>query len=78
MIFPVYFVFQFIAGCRSFRIIKTESSEPLSVDSLMLSDGDNIKMIIVNFTPEERNISLSNFKENINFRVRQLNPETYE
>jgi hypothetical protein len=78
MIFPVYFIFHFIAGCRSFRIIKTASSEPLSVDSLLFSDGNNVKMMIANFTSQDKAVSLSNFKENINLHVRQLNSEAYE
>jgi hypothetical protein len=78
MIFPVYFVFQFMAGCKPCRVIKTESSEALAVDSLMLSDGNNIKMILLNFTPVERNVSLGNVYRDARFQIKQLNSETFE
>jgi hypothetical protein len=75
MIFPVYFVFQFILRFKTFRIIKTESPDPLSFDMLLLSDGNRFIFILVNFTPEDQEV----FPEGISgeFDIRQLNDQTY-
>jgi hypothetical protein len=78
MIFPVYFVFQFMAGCKSFKVIKTESSEPLTVDSLMLSDGKNVKIILLNFTAADRTVTPGNFSRDARFQIKQLNSETFD
>ncbi len=50
MIFPVFFVLQFILKYKSCNVVKSNCSHPLWVDSLILLDGSHYKMIIVNFT----------------------------
>jgi hypothetical protein len=78
MFFPVYYVFQFIAGCKSYNVIKTESSETLAVESLMLSDGNDIKMILLNFTAADQNVTLGSVYQGARFQIKQLNSETFD
>jgi D-apionolactonase len=58
-IFPVYNVFRFILGHRDFRVLKSLSSNPLISDSLVLSNDESIKMILVNFTGREQRVDVS-------------------
>ena len=78
MIFPVYFVFRFLAECKSFRVIKTECTEPVTVESLMFSDGNNIKMIVLNFTSDQRRVDFNNLSAGTTLHFKQLNAETFE
>lgn len=50
MIFPVFHVFSFLLTNKSFRVIRSKSSKPLSTDCLALSDGKQARIILVNFT----------------------------
>jgi len=58
MIFPVYHVFRFILGNKNLTGIKSVSSDPVSVDSLALSDGRQARIILVNFADHERKVRL--------------------
>lgn len=49
-IYPVYFVLRFFLTNRSLSGIRSVSSRPLAVESLVLSDGRQVKAILVNFT----------------------------
>lgn len=50
MVFPVLYIFKFILANKSFQVMKSQSSHPLFVDSIVLRDGLDIRAIIVNFT----------------------------
>jgi len=50
MIFPVFHVFRFLLANKSFRVIRSRSSKPLTTDCLALSDGKQARIILVNFT----------------------------
>jgi hypothetical protein len=78
MIFPVYHVFGFIRGCKSYSVIKTESKETLAVESLMLSNGNDFKMILINFTSVDKIVIIDNVNKGRKLYIRQLNSETFE
>lgn len=59
MIFPVYHIFRYIQAYRHFRITGSSSSQPLAVDSLVLSDGKQVRMILVNFTGSRTTVVIS-------------------
>lgn len=77
MIFPVYFVFAYLLKYKSFKIIKSESSHPLKINSLILSDGENIRLILVNFTSCMQKAAIKNPGGEFIFKIKQLNADTY-
>lgn len=78
MLFPVYFIFRYLLECKSYKVIKSNSSQPLKVISLVLSNGADSKMILVNFTSEHRKVIFRNNFEGSNLRFKQLNTDTFD
>lgn len=52
MLFPVYYVFEFVFRHKHFKIIKGLSSDPLKADALTLTNGKQNSMIIFNYTDD--------------------------
>lgn len=50
MIFPVYYVFKYFLENKKLNLITSKSSKPLAVDCVSISDGQEARIIIVNFT----------------------------
>jgi hypothetical protein len=71
MIFPVYHLFKFVLGNKAFEVIKTQSSDPLKMDILTLSNGSDLKIILMNFTSKTQSILLSDLDGK--FHMKQLN-----
>jgi D-apionolactonase len=76
MIFPLFSVFKFILKYKSSGVIESRSSHPLKVQSLVFSDGNHLKMILVNYTPVRHEVILEGWQGDISYR--QLNDETFE
>jgi len=64
MIFPVYHIFYWLLKYKTFRIIKNESTRPLVAESLILSDGSTVKMVLVNFTSLCQKVNISGCSDN--------------
>jgi len=75
MLFPLYHVFRYLLMNKDFRIIKSKSSNPLKVDILSISDGLNLKTIIINFTEDVKKVKPQWNIENK--MMIQLNSDTY-
>ena len=75
MIFPVYHVFKFILGNENYGLVWSASSHPLQVDSLVMSDNDRLKMILVNFSTVAEIISIKGWQGELN--VKTLNELSY-
>ncbi|MDP4222208.1 MAG: hypothetical protein Q8868_02750 [Bacteroidota bacterium] len=75
MIFPVYFIFRYLQANRSLKVIGSSSSQPLSADSLVLSDGKQVRMILVNFTKDRITAIITGCKGMM--RLRELNSRNY-
>lgn len=75
MIFPVFFVFQFLLRFKTFKITRSISAEPLKYEVLTLSDGRKYKILLINFTPEDHEIKIEGISGIFDFK--QLNEETY-
>ncbi len=75
MIFPVYHLFRWLLKDKSFSLILSTSSHPLEVDSLALSDGSRLKLILMNFTSEKQKVMVKGFSGNI--KIRELNDRTF-
>ena len=75
MIFPVFFVFSFVLQSKSFRVVESTCSNVLNVDVLALTDGECIKLILMNFTQEIQEVSIGGFSGKFIFK--ELNSVTY-
>lgn len=75
MIFPVFHLFNYLLKNKSMNVIRSNSSFPLKVDLLALSDGKCFKLILLNFTQETQNVIFSEISGEAS--LRQLNSETY-
>jgi len=58
MVFPVFYIFKFFLANKGFQVMKSQSSQPLSVDSIVLRDGLDIRAIIVNFTASHQIVEI--------------------
>jgi len=77
MLFPVYFIFRYLLECKSYKVIKSNSSQPLKVISIVLSNGQDSKMILVNFSSEPQKVNFRNSYEGSSFKIKQLNADTF-
>jgi hypothetical protein len=75
MIFPIYFVFKYLLKNKSFKVIKSECSHPLKVDSLILSDGKQVKLILINCTSFQQQVNIDGCSGG--FTIKQLCSETF-
>jgi len=63
MKFPVYSVLKYILNNKKSKVAVSRSSQPLKVDSLALSKGDSLKIILLNFTADVQSVQMeSEFK----------------
>lgn len=75
MIFPIYFVFKYLLKNKSFKVIKSECSHPLKVNSLILSDGEQVKLILINCTSFQQQVNVDGCSGG--FTIKQLCSETF-
>jgi len=59
IVFPVFHIFKFILANKGFQVMKSQSSKPLFVDSIVLINGLNIKVVLVNFTTSHQIAEIS-------------------
>ena len=69
MIFPVFHIFRHILANKDYHVMVSKSSDPLVVDSFVLTDGTNLKLLIVNFTSEVRKVEIKGFVSNVLIKV---------
>ena len=58
MIFPVYHFFAWLLADKSAKILKSVSSSPLRVLSLVLEGDEPMKTLLVNFTPDTQKVRM--------------------
>ena len=75
MIFPVYHLFRYVLKDKSLKVIRSRSSDPLKVDLFVLSDGHDLKFIVINFTTERQEIIITGISGE--FTIKQLNTESF-
>jgi len=76
MIFPVFHIFKFILANKGFQVMKSQSSQPLFVDSIVLRDGSAIRAIIVNFTASHQTVEILGCQGDWN--VKSLGIDSFE
>ncbi len=77
MIFPVYFVFRFLTKYKSFKILKSQSSDPLKAASLILTDGKEIIFILINFASSGHRVKIYNIPGLSDLKIRQLDADSF-
>lgn len=77
MIFPAYFVFRFLMEYKSFKMLKSKSSDPLKATSLILTDGNEVKFMLMNFTSSKKRVEIHNLSGLTGLEVRQLDAESF-
>lgn len=76
MIFPVFHIFHYLLNNKSFKVIRSECSHPLIIDIFALSDGQQAKIILVNFTSDEKKV---NFEGRCELNaIQQINSDNFE
>jgi D-apionolactonase len=75
MIFPLYHVFRFLLANKSLALMKSISSRPLIADCLALTDGNQARILLVNYTAKVQPVSLDCCSGL--FRIRTLSSESY-
>jgi D-apionolactonase len=64
MIFPIFHIFRHILANKEYKVMFSKSSDPLVVDSFVLTDGKNLKLLIVNFTSEIQEVQIPCIERN--------------
>lgn len=75
MIFPVFHIFSYILKYKASKVIRSESSEPLKVDIISLSDGPKLRFILINYTSSNQNVSFKAISGK--FAIKKLNAGNY-
>lgn len=76
MIFPVYHLFKYILSNKNMVVVKSISSLPLSADSIALTDGKQVKIVIVNFSGDNLQVIISGCRGML--RIRYLHEKNFE
>jgi D-apionolactonase len=76
MIFPVYRVFEYLLKHKYFKVIKSTCSHPLIVESLVLSDGKQLNLILVNLSSDHKQVKIDGISGPAT--MKQLNADNYE
>ena len=75
MIFPVYHILYYILKNKDLKVLKSNSSHSMKADILTLSDGQSLKFVLINFTPEQQ---IGFFpKLSGDYRMKRLNADTF-
>jgi hypothetical protein len=75
MVFPVYHVFADIAEWKDGKVVSSRSTEPLAVETLVITTEGTLHLLAANLTPEPRQLTLDAFTAGEVTR-RRLNAET--
>jgi D-apionolactonase len=74
MIFPLYHVFADLMEWKDGQLIPSQSSDPLAVETLAVSDEGRLHLLVANLTPHPQTVSMpAFFKRNV--ALRRLNAE---
>ncbi len=63
-LFPVYHIFKYLLNHRQYLILHSVSNAPLVADALVLGDGQECNIILVNFTGNEQEVRLAGCRLN--------------
>jgi hypothetical protein len=75
MIYPVYWVFDFLTGAKGAALRPLRCDQPLLLDGLAFQQGDRLAVLVANLQPQSQEVHLSPVPEG-EASVRRLNEDT--
>jgi hypothetical protein len=75
MIYPVYWVFAFLADARGGTVLRLSSDRPLLVDGLAFRTGRRLSVLVANLQPRPQRVRLGSLPEGQAW-LRRLNEDT--
>jgi hypothetical protein len=76
MVFPLYWVFDFLAGAQGAALIDLKSGSPLLLDGLAFIKERRLRLIVVNLQPAAQEVRLSPLPDG-GGTIRRLNEDTF-
>jgi D-apionolactonase len=77
MIFPLYHVFADLKEWKDGQLIPSQSSDPLAVETLAMTDESGLHLLVANLTPHPQMVTIDALSGR-NVALRRLNAETVE
>ena len=77
MVFPLYHVFADLAEWKDGQLIPSQSSDPLAVETLAVTDEGGLHLLVANLTPHPQTVTIDALSGR-NVALRRLNAETVE
>ena len=75
MVFPIYHVFADLAEWKDGTFVSSRSSNPLNIETLAITSGGVLHVLLANLTPEPQTVAIDDFASGV-VTVRRLNAET--
>ena len=75
MVFPLYHVFADLAEWKDGQLIPSQSSDPLAVETLAMTDESGLHLLVANLTPHPQTVTIDALSGR-NVALRRLNAET--
>src|SRR5207237_190021 len=73
----VYHIFADLAESKPARLVKCQSSDPLSSDAIVLIDGAILRILVANLTPHLQEVTIEGVTID-SYRIRILDHRTFE
>ena len=77
MIFPLYHVFADLKEWKDGQLLPSQSSDPLAVETLAVTDESGLHLLVANLTPHPQTVTIDALSGR-NVALRRLNAETVE
>lgn len=76
-VFPLYHIFADVGEFAGGDVVPAQSSEPLSIDGLVLHRGGRMRVLLANLTDEPHSVHVSGLSERVQIRILdETNAET--
>lgn len=69
MIFPVFHIFRYVLANKDYQVINSQCNHPMLVDSFVMTNGEMVKLIIVNFSPDRQKIEILGSIEDLQIKI---------
>jgi D-apionolactonase len=76
MVYPLYWVFRFLAEMKNASLLAVEATRPLACAGLALKRGNLVRVLITNYLPQEQEIQIGGLPDG-EARCCRLNEDTF-
>ena len=77
MVYPLYYIFEFLERAKDAALFQIELDQPLLLDGLAYRTNNHLGLILANLQPVDKDVNLRSLPEG-NAQVRRLNEDTFE